>query len=142
MIILDASALYPLAKLLHSDAMRVAEKLLEEEVAVLDLTLYEAANAAVIEARRGLIREPHRLVAAVSKLARHLAILCVKPEDLEAISKLAEQLGLTAYDAAYVYYARLHGAKLVTSDKEILVKARDVAVDTSTWLQGAKAGTG
>ncbi|BES81816.1 PIN domain-containing protein [Pyrodictium abyssi] len=119
----------------------VAEKLLEEEAAVLDLTLYEAANAAVIEARRGLVQEPHRLAAAVSRLAGHLAVLRIKPEDLEAISKLAEQLGLTAYDAAYVYYARLHGAKLLTSDKEILAKARDIAVGTSAWLQGARADT-
>lgn len=134
MIIIDASALYPLVKLSQDSLVKVAERLLEEAM-ILDLTLYEVANAIVIEVRRGFVKDPHRLITAISELVKHLTILRVKPEDLEAINKLAERLDLTSYDAAYIYYAKVHKAKLITSDKEILMKAKDIAVDTSSWLQ-------
>lgn len=53
MITLDASALYPLAKMAQESGVeRAAERLLREEAAILDLALYEAANAALVEARR------------------------------------------------------------------------------------------
>jgi predicted nucleic acid-binding protein len=139
LIILDASALYPLAKLLRNRVEEAAEKLLQEDVAILDLTLYEAANAAIIEARRGLIREPRRMIEAITRLAEQLKIIRTRPEDIEGISSEAERLGITAYDAAYIYYARLQGAKLVTSDKEILSKARDVAVSTEAWIEDIEA---
>jgi len=134
LIILDASALYPIAKFVREGATEAIKQLLEEGVAVLDLTLYEVANAAAIEARRGRIRNLEQVVTAVSKLAKYLTIIRVEPEDLKHISTLGEQLGLTAYDAAYVHYARLRKAKLLTNDKEILEKAKDVAIDTG-WLR-------
>ncbi len=135
MIILDASALYPLAKLSSTDPSSIAERLLREEAAVLDLTLYEAANAALIESRRGLVRDPAGLVAAVSKLASSIKIIRVDYRDVAEIVGLADELGLTVYDAAYVYYAKRYGAKLVTSDQEILGKAGDVAIETGEWLR-------
>ena len=134
MIILDASALYPLAKRSHRAPAEVAERLLAEEAAVLDLTLYEAANAALVEARRNVVQDPHRLVAAIARLAENLTLLRVSPGDLGAIGRLAAELGLTVYDAAYIYYSRLHGAKLVTGDKEILARAGDVALSVDEWL--------
>jgi len=130
LIILDASALYPIAKSIRKGATEPIKQLLEEGIAVLDLTLYEVANAAVIEARRGKIRNLEQVVTAVSKLAKYSTIIRVEPEDLKHISTLGEQLGLTAYDAAYVHYARLRKAKLLTNDKEILERAKDVAIDT------------
>ncbi|MHB9301947.1 PIN domain-containing protein [Thermofilum pendens] len=38
----------------------------------------------------------------------------VEPEDLQAIAEAAVEFGLTAYDAAYVHYARARGSLLVT----------------------------
>lgn len=135
MIVLDASALYPIAKSVSKGVAEPIKQLLEEGIAVLDLTLYEVVNAAVIEARRGRIRDLERVITTVSKLAECLEIIRVEPGDLKRISVLGEQLGLTAYDAAYVYYARLRKAKLLTNDEEILEKARDVAINTD-WLGG------
>lgn len=43
-------------------------------------------------------------------LAESLTLLRIKPGDVEAVERFAGELGLTVYDAAYVYYARLHGA--------------------------------
>ncbi len=44
MIILDASALHPIAKFVREGATEAIKQLLEEGVAVLDLTLYEVAT--------------------------------------------------------------------------------------------------
>ena len=137
MIILDASALYPIAKSIRKCLTESIKQLLEEGIAVLDLTLYEVVNAAVIEARRGRIRNLEQVVTAVSKLAKYLTIIRVEPEDLKHISALSEQLGLTAYDAAYVHYARLRKAKLLTNDKELLEKAKDVAIDAEWFRRGS-----
>ena len=134
MIILDASALYPIAKTSIEKLLDIAERLIEEEASILDLTIYEAANAAIVEARRGIIEDPHRLVSAISTLASQLALIRVKPEDMNAISSLADKLKTTVYDAAYTYYTRLYRAKLITSDKEILEKAGDVTLDTREWI--------
>ncbi len=136
MIILDASALYPLAKLSLGDPSIAAEKMLEEEVTMLDLTLYEAANAVIIEARRGLISEPSRLIRAISEISKLLPVIRVDSSDLKGITELAEQLGLTVYDAAYVHFARIKRSKLITNDGELLKKAGDVAVELREWLKG------
>ena len=45
-------------------------------------------------------------------------------------------MGLTAYDAAYVHFARVKGGRLITSDGELLRKAGDVAVELKEWLKG------
>ncbi len=135
MIILDASALYPLAKLSRGKEEFIANILVEEKTAILDLTLYETANAAVIEARRKLINDPLRLVKAVSTLIEYLTVIRINQNDLIPISTLARETGLTVYDAAYVYYAKKHGAKLITCDKEIITKANDIALDLKEWLK-------
>jgi len=135
LIILDASALYPLAKLSLSDPTLVAEKMLEEEVTVLDLTLYEAANAVIVGARRGLVSEPGRLIRAISEISKLLPVIRIDPSDLKGISELAEQMGLTVYEAAYVHFARVKGGRLITSDGELLRKAGDVAIELKEWLK-------
>lgn len=135
MIILDASALYPLAKLSASNPLEAAKRLLEEDAAILDLTVYEVANAALMEARRGLIEDPLRFIKAFRVMAELLTMIRVEPGDVEEIARLARELGLTAYDAAYVYYARRHGARLLTGDGDILQAAPDVALDVEKWLE-------
>ncbi len=117
-LLLDASALYPLAKLLASEP-RVAERV-AGDAAILDLTLYEACNAALVEHRRGLIRDPSRVCSYVSALASVVEVVRLDPDWLPDILRVALEKRLTFYDAAYVYVASIHGYTLVTEDREIL----------------------
>ncbi len=135
MIILDASALYPLAKRALQEPEKIARVLVRSGIALLDLTLYEASNAAVVEARRGLVKDPSKIATAVAELAQHFTLIRIDPDHVTQITELAKKLKLTAYDAAYIYYARLYNAKLVTNDSEILEKAKDVAYSVSEWLE-------
>lgn len=84
---------------------------------ILDLTPYEVGNAllkgrAVVTAER------------VSIVLEALAEICpqVSPStaELRAAAELAEQHGLTLYDAAYAAVARARGAELVTVDRQLL----------------------
>ncbi len=117
-LLLDASALYPLAKMI-ADGPRLAERLVGQ-VAMLDLTLYEACNAALVEYRRGLIGDPLRVCRFTARLAELVEVVRVEPDWLEDIERLAMEKRLTFYDAAYVYVASLYGYRLVTEDREIL----------------------
>ena len=119
--LLDASALYPL--------MRKPEEYIDilEDSCILDLTLYEVGNAALVAWRRGLLDDYDRFLSLLSELASLLTVLKLSAEDLKDVGVTARETGLTFYDAAYVYAARKHGLILVTEDKEILGKAPDVA---------------
>jgi predicted nucleic acid-binding protein len=44
-------------------------------------------------------------------------------------------MGFTVYDATYVYYARNHGAKLITCSKEMITKASNVALSLREWFK-------
>jgi predicted nucleic acid-binding protein len=85
-------------------------------LSVLDLTRYEIGNALL----RG------RAVAAeqVSIVQEALAEICpqIRPSEVEMrdAARLAEQHGLTLYDAAYGAVARSRGAELATMDKALL----------------------
>ncbi len=119
--LLDASALYPI---IISPYQYVG---ILEESAVLDLTLYEIGNAALVSWRRKRLRSYTGFMKSATKAMRILEIIRLGPSDLEGIARVAEETGLTYYDAAYVYAARRLGLALVTEDAEILQKARDVA---------------
>ena len=116
--LMDASALYPLVKRVARDPS-LLDGLLGKLV-VLDLTLYESCNAAVIEHRRGLIRDPGRICRLVARLAETVEVVRVKPEWLPGILEVAVEKRLTFYDAAYVYTAALYNHILVTEDNDIL----------------------
>ena len=117
-LLFDASALYPLAKMVASNP-GLLENLLGR-MALLDLTLYEACNAALVEHRRGLIRDPRRVCNLVSQLAGVAELVRIKPEWLPGILEVAMEKRLTFYDAAYVYIASLYGYTLVTEDGDLL----------------------
>ena len=119
--LLDASALYPIiiSPYQYVDVL--------EEAAVLDLTLYEVGNAALVSWRRGLLRSYTEFMKSATKAVRILEVIRLGPEDLEGIARVAEETELTYYDSAYVYAARRLGLVLVTEDTEILRKAGDVA---------------
>ncbi len=130
-LLLDASALYPLVKKVVSDP-GVVEELLGRLV-LLDLTLYEACNAALMEHRRGLVKDPRRICNLVSRLSELVELVRVKGEWLPGILDTALSKGLTFYDAAYVYVAKLYNYTLVTEDRDIL-RACPEAVRASELL--------
>ena len=119
--LLDTSALYPIIL----EPYKYTGIL--EDSAILDLTLYEIGNAALMSWRRGLLRSYTRFMKSATKAMRILEIIRLGPEDIEGIARVAEETGLTYYDSAYVYAARKLGLVLVTEDTEIIRKARDVA---------------
>ncbi len=112
--LLDASALYPLLKKLGSRLVLLAERM-----AVLDLTFYEAGNAAWRETRRGLItREQGERLLSLLYLAPFCRVLSIAGHE-PSVYRLALSEGLTFYDASYLYAARLYNLKLVTEDGDL-----------------------
>jgi predicted nucleic acid-binding protein len=88
------------------------------QVAGLDLTLYEVANA--LGARQGRHAEARDLCRLVSARCAD-GLLPVDAKLVESGLELASEHGLTAYDAAYVAAARRHGWSLVSVDVRDLV---------------------
>jgi len=138
MVILDASALYPLAKAAKENPLFIGKKLVTEKAAILDLSLYEITNATIKEWKRGVINNPDAIIESIVKLTSLIKIIRIEPKDMAGIYSISKSTGLTSYDASYVYYARLYGSKLVTSDAEILKKAKDIAVETNDWIKESK----
>jgi predicted nucleic acid-binding protein len=87
------------------------------KVSVIDLTAYEIGNA--------LLRGKPRLSAdRVSEVLRALEEICRRwsttAAELADAANLAEQHGLTMYDAAYAAAARSRGGRLATLDRDLL----------------------
>jgi predicted nucleic acid-binding protein len=99
---------------------RAAEDLVgsPSQVAALDLTLYEVANA--IGARMGM---PDRARRMHSILLRRCGddLVRVDAKLMADAVAIAAEFSLTAYDAAYVAAARRHGWTLVSGDVADLV---------------------
>lgn len=88
-------------------------------VATLDLAYYEVTNVAV-RAWRDL-DAADRLRAIVDALCDDGGIVRVDGPLAAEAAELAEQHGISAYDAAYVAGARIAGAQLVSVDVRDLV---------------------
>jgi predicted nucleic acid-binding protein len=90
----------------------------DRRTAALDLTLYEVANA--IGVKRGEVVEAAVACHSIElRCGEHL--VRVDAELVERIVEIADQYGLTSYDAAYVAVARRHGWQLVSTDIDDLV---------------------
>jgi predicted nucleic acid-binding protein len=101
------------------------------DMAILDLTLYEVANA--LARRFGPVESP--TTAAVRGMLTACARAPIQA-DLDTISatvRVVAEHGLTAYDAAYVAVARRHSWTLVSTDIKDLV-ARELAVTPTAAL--------
>ena len=88
-------------------------------VGALDLTLYEVANVV------GIVKRRPEIATRISRtlLKRCEGALARVDEALtDRAIALATEHGLTAYDAAYVAAARVHGWTLVSADLKDLVK--------------------
>ena len=103
-------------------------------LSILDLTPYEIGNA-LLRGRTGLG------AAGVATVLDALLDLCprltLSRAELTATARLAEEHGLTLYDAAYAAAARTRGARLATYDKDLLraglgERPRDVIADLGT----------
>jgi predicted nucleic acid-binding protein len=105
-------------------ALLFGEPEAEEVVGLLDgarlvapsLLGFELANVCVIKCRR----HPHQREAllAAFRLRDRFAIQEIAVDHAAAL-EIALTTGLTAYDASYLWLARLLGAELVTLDKEL-----------------------
>ncbi len=114
-VVVDASAL---AALLfgESTAAQVAERLAKAVLAAPTLLRYEVSHACL----KKIARYPDRrgeLLRAVGDFTR-MEIQEIDIPPLEAI-QLAEQMGLSLYDASYLWLSRSLGAPLVTLDRKL-----------------------
>jgi predicted nucleic acid-binding protein len=88
----------------------------EVSLAILDLTVYEVGNV--------LVRSMRLRADRARTVLEALDLICPRltptPVELADALALAEQHGLTLYDAAYAAVARSRGARLVTLDGLLL----------------------
>ena len=84
---------------------------------VLDLTPYEVGNA-LLRGRAGVSAE--RVAIVLEALAEICPQLSPSIAELRVAASLAEQHGLTLYDAGYAAVARARGAELATLDRALL----------------------
>jgi len=98
---------------------------------VLDLTLYEVANA--IGVKQGDAGEASRVNRLLLRCCRD-RVLAVEAELVDSALQVAAEHGLTAYDAAYVAAARRHGMTLVSADvRDLVSKGLAVTPDAAVY---------
>jgi predicted nucleic acid-binding protein len=85
-------------------------------VSILDLTMYEVANALV----RGMGVPADRAQVVIEALDVICPRLAITTAELAGALALAERHGLTVYDAAYAAIAHSRGARLATLDRLLL----------------------
>ncbi len=114
-IVVDASALAALI-FREPEGETVLQRCQGESLFAPQLLDYEMANICVIKQRRDRSRAA---LLARQFLAYMNLDLELEPVDIQAVQALANQLGLTAYDAAYLWLARDRGRALITLDKTL-----------------------
>jgi predicted nucleic acid-binding protein len=119
-LLVDASAWVTLVEpgSPYRDATETMIRKQVRSLGVLDLTLYEIANA--VGVKRGDPRAASRILRLVEVSCRD-RILSVDQGLVGSALEIAADHGLTAYDAAYVAAARRHGWQLVSTDIRDLV---------------------
>lgn len=124
-IVVDASAACALL-FREPDGAAIAARLQGSMLVAPTLLPYEVANVCLTKIRRGSA-DRNALVAAFGLLSL-MDIKLVGVEHDEAVL-VAERLGLTAYDASYLWLAEAVGGDLVTLDAALAVAWK------RTWLQ-------
>lgn len=127
--VLDASA--ALAALVPSqatDAGRAFLSRLPVELIAPDVFRLETRNAIIRLERRGVLPQGHgetglRLIEALISFGGALS-----DADLQRVSDLARQSGLSFYDAVYLDLARERDAQLATRDGELVNAAQKTGV--------------
>lgn len=103
----------------HVAARQLVEARGGTGLAALDLTLYEVANVAIRS--WGSARSARRLADLV-RAACGANIARVDAETIERAIALADEHGLSVYDAAYVAVAEVNDWTLVSGDRRDLVE--------------------
>jgi len=87
---------------------------------VLDLTHYEIANAlrTAVQVKKYMSRDDARAIIHAFK-EQLIRTIRIDIEDVDGIEKLAEELNIRAYDAAYIYFAERYGLELITADRRL-----------------------
>ncbi|MBI5223357.1 type II toxin-antitoxin system VapC family toxin [Candidatus Micrarchaeota archaeon] len=103
------------------DQLIAEDSSLQFDSCILDLTLYELGNV-LLKHYKKLKTISYDDYAQFQNylLDLNLNIIRVDQADFAGISKTAENLGLTFYDASYAYYAKKFNIELMTSDKSLL----------------------
>ena len=115
----------------HGDARRLLEG--DDPLATLDLAFYEVANVAVRSWRDH--SAAHRLRERVAAVADDGGLIRAETTLLASAEAIAEEHGISGYDAAYVAAARASHGRLVSCDVRDLV-SRGLACLPSTALLG------
>lgn len=114
-VVVDASAI---AAILFGepDGADLLERIGSAELLAPELIGFEVANTGL----KKMQRHPDSGAAILAALSRFDTMpICRCDVDLCAVTLLAQETGLTAYDASYLWLARTSGARLVTLDKKL-----------------------
>jgi predicted nucleic acid-binding protein len=100
----------------------------------IDLAKYETFNAILVLSRRGLLKdeEMSRVVSYAEGILSRIKTLSIDVREMREIYKIARQHGLTVYDASYLYIAKKLGGILITEDKELHSKSKQLGVESRT----------
>lgn len=107
----------------HGDSRRLLEG--SDPLATLDLAFYEVTNVAVRSWRDQTAAR--RLRSRVTAVADDGGLVRADTQLLKSAAAIAEEHGISVYDAAYVAAARAISGQLVSCDVRDLV-SRDLAV--------------
>lgn len=118
--VVDASALGALL-FNEPEGPAIARQLGDATLFAPGLLPYEIASVCAMKMRRD--RKHRDLLLAAFALFESLDIEAVDV-DHRAVVSLADETGLTAYDASYLWLARTLGADLVTLDRELATASR------------------
>lgn len=107
---------------------RVLDALLEGVALVPPLWPYEIANGVLVALRRGRITP-----ADAEDFFADLSLLDIRVDDApirpDTLCRMASATRLTAYDAAYLDLAEVHGLALATQDAQLRRAARRSGVE-------------
>ena len=100
----------------------------------IDLAKYEMFNAILVLNRRGLLRdeEVYKVLSYAEKILSRIKILSIDVGEMWEVYEVSHRHGLTVYDAAYLYTAKKLGGVLITEDKELLTKSKQLGVESRT----------
>ena len=117
--VVDASAL---AALLFGEPEgdAVAARLADARLVAPVLLGFELANVCLIKCRRHPAQRAALLAAFRLRARLPIEEIAV---DHDAALELAQESGLTVYDASYLWLARVLGAELITLDRQLAVAA-------------------
>ena len=115
-VVLDASVTvsWLLEDEIDSQAVLASERVVQDGALVPQLWHLEVRNALVVAERRGRISADG--LDERMRVLRYLPVMTDVEPDLDAVSTVARDHGLSVYDAVYVELARRHDTAIATLD--------------------------